>query len=141
MQPYGYNIVNVLITDLEPERSVVDAMNAINAARRNREASVEKAEADKVLAIKAAEADAEAKYLSGAGIAKMRTAITQGFKNSIDDMSECGMNVKDTVHLMLVTQYVALLLLLLRPRVLAAASTLLLRASRHYIVPLVLLLR
>jgi hypothetical protein len=39
--------------------------NRINAAKRDREAAVEKAEADKILAVKAAEAEAEAKHLSG----------------------------------------------------------------------------
>lgn len=37
----------------------------INAAKRDREAAVEKAEAEKILAVKAAEAEAEAKHLSG----------------------------------------------------------------------------
>ena len=42
MGQYGYDIINVLITDIQPERSVLDAMNEINASRRQREAAFEK---------------------------------------------------------------------------------------------------
>ena len=40
-------------------------MNEINAASRMRAAALEKAEAAKIKVVKAAEADAEAKYLHG----------------------------------------------------------------------------
>ena len=42
MARYGYEIVNVLITDLSPDKSVTRAMNEINAARRMREAALDK---------------------------------------------------------------------------------------------------
>lgn len=105
MSGYGYDIVNVLITDLRPERSVMDAMNEINASRRRREAAIEKGEADKILQIKAAEADAEAKYQSGLGIARMRKAITEGFSESIKEMTSVGMETAPAMHMMMVTQY------------------------------------
>ena len=59
---------------------VVEAMNQINAERRLRLAAEEKAEGNKILVIKAAEADAESKYLSGVGLAKRRSAIIAGLK-------------------------------------------------------------
>merc|ERR1740121_163099 len=64
MGNFGYDVVKVLITDLLPERSVLNAMNEINASKRQRQASYERGEADKVLKIKASEADAEAKRLA-----------------------------------------------------------------------------
>merc|ERR1712157_355630 len=91
MGHYGYLILNVLITDLAPEQRVLQAMNEINAARRQREAAVEKGEAEKLLQVKAAEADAESKHLSGLGIAKMRKAIADGFKDSMGSMSSGGL--------------------------------------------------
>ena len=110
MAKYGFVIENVLITDLRPEASVLHAMNEINSARRMREAAVDKAEADKILAVKAGEADAEAKYLSGVGVARMRSAISNGFKESITDMSEkCGLKPAEVVNMMLVTQYLDVL--------------------------------
>uniref|UniRef100_A0A7S1UF81 Band 7 domain-containing protein n=1 Tax=Phaeomonas parva TaxID=124430 RepID=A0A7S1UF81_9STRA len=105
MEPYGYSVINVLITDLRPEASVLRAMNEINASRRAREAAIEKGEADKILQVKAAEADAESKYLSGVGVARMREAITSGFKTSIQELGESGLTAADAVHMMIVTQY------------------------------------
>ena len=110
MQPYGLHIYGCLMTDMLPDSSVLKAMNEINAARRQREANVEKAEAEKVLAVKRAEAEAESKHLSGIGTAKMRQAITDGFRSSINSMQEtCGMEASEVVHMMLVTQYLDVL--------------------------------
>lgn len=50
------------VTDIEPDPKVRAAMNEINAAQRMREAAMQKAEADKVMVVKRAEASAEAKY-------------------------------------------------------------------------------
>jgi len=106
MEPFGYTVLNVLITDLRPEASVLRAMNDINASRRQREAAYEKGEAEKVLLIKAAEADAESKRLTGVGIAKMRLAMAEGFKNSIDMMGQSGLQPPEAMHMMMMTQYV-----------------------------------
>jgi len=105
MSKYGYEIINVLITDLQPEASVLRAMNEINAARRNREAAFEKGEADKMLKIKASEADAESKRLAGVGMAQMRAAMAQGFQDSMKFMKEAGMSESDAMHMMIMTQY------------------------------------
>jgi len=106
MAPFGFQIIKVLITDLQPDARVLAAMNQINTQKRQRAAMQEKAEGDKILRVKAAEAEMEATHLSGKGVAKMRLAITNGFKESISDMQEsCGLHPKDVVHMMLVTQY------------------------------------
>ena len=109
MAHYGYEICSVLMTDLRPDASVLKAMNEINAARRLREAAIDKAEAEKILAVKAGEADAETKYLSGVGVARMRSAITDGFNESINKMSENKMTPQEIVNMMLVTQYLDVL--------------------------------
>ena len=70
--------MRTLVTDIAPDSRVLAAMNEINAARRQREAAVNKAEADKLFMIKKAEGEAETKYLLGVGTAKMREAITSG---------------------------------------------------------------
>jgi len=56
---------------------------AVNSAKRLKFAVAEKAEGQKILQVKAAEAEAEAKYLSGVGVAKQRKAIVDGLKSSI----------------------------------------------------------
>merc|ERR1712217_230905 len=105
MSRYGYEIINVLITDIQPEASVLAAMIQINAARRNREAAFEKGEAEKMLKIKASEADAESKRLAGVGMAQMRAEIAHGFQNSIKFMKESGMTEQESMHMMIMTQY------------------------------------
>jgi len=45
-------------------------MNEIETAKRLRIAAVDQAEAEKIKLVKAAEAEAESKYLSGVGIAR-----------------------------------------------------------------------
>jgi len=106
MHAYGYKIIKVLITDLTPDARVQAAMNDINTQKRQRAAATERAEAEKMLKVKAAEADMESKHLSGVGIAKMRKAITAGFQDSIASMKDsCGLEASDVVHMMLVTQY------------------------------------
>ena len=64
MDKYGYSIVKALITDIDPDHKVKESMNRINAAKREREAALEEAEAGKIRIVKEAEAEAEAKRLS-----------------------------------------------------------------------------
>lgn len=77
---FGQVIHSTLITDLSPDSSVQAAMNAIQTQSRLREAASRKAEAEKILKIKVAEAEAESKFLQGQGIAKQRGAIVEGLK-------------------------------------------------------------
>jgi regulator of protease activity HflC (stomatin/prohibitin superfamily) len=72
MSEFGYDIVKALVTDLSPDRGVKASMNEINAQKRLKEASTAKADGEKILMVKAAEADKEAKYLSGLGVAQQR---------------------------------------------------------------------
>ena len=110
MVRYGYEITSALITDLRPDPSVLRAMNEINAAKRMREASIEKAEAEKIMSVKAGEADAETKYLSGVGVSRMRSAIIDGFNENISKMRhENGMSHQEVVSMMLTTQYLDVL--------------------------------
>jgi len=107
MSTYGYEIVQTLIVDIEPDEHVKRAMNEINAAARMRVAANEKAEAEKILQIKRAEGEAEAKYLSGLGIARQRQAIVDGLRDSVLGFSVNvpGTTAKDVMDMVLVTQY------------------------------------
>ena len=107
MHTYGYLILNSLVTDMTPDYRVRNAMNEINASKRLKEASAEKAEGDKVLVVKSAEAEAESKYLSGVGVARQRKAIVDGLKGSIAGFTSniTGTSPKDVVDLLLITQY------------------------------------
>ncbi|WZZ00505.1 hypothetical protein YC2023_072833 [Brassica napus] len=107
MSAYGFEIVQTLIVDIEPDEHVKRAMNEINAAARMRLAANEKAEAEKILQIKRAEGEAEAKYLSGLGIARQRQAIVDGLRDSVLGFSVNvpGTTAKDVMDMVLVTQY------------------------------------
>jgi regulator of protease activity HflC (stomatin/prohibitin superfamily) len=83
METFGLSIIQTLLTDIEPAAKVKAAMNEINAATRLRSAAAQKAEADKIQVVKAAEADAEAKFLAGQGIARQRQAIINGLRESV----------------------------------------------------------
>ena len=107
MQRFGYLILQALITDLDPDNRVKQAMNEINSSKRLKEAVAEQAEGAKILVVKAAEAEAESKYLSGVGVAKQRKAIVDGLRTSIVDFSEGieAASTKDVMDLLLLSQY------------------------------------
>ena len=107
MAAFGYEIVNVLVTDIVPDAKVKSAMNDINAAQREQVAATARGEADKILVVKKAEAEAESKALQGQGIANQRKAIVEGLQNSIEQFQKAveGATPKDVMQLVLVTQY------------------------------------
>ena len=107
MKEYGYSIVKVLISDIVPDLKVKAAMNDINAAQREREATVSRAETNKMLLVKQAEAEAESKRLQGEGIANQRKAIISGLKDSVEDFAQAvrGSTPQDVMQLVLMTQY------------------------------------
>jgi regulator of protease activity HflC (stomatin/prohibitin superfamily) len=107
MKNYGYEIKQTLVTDLSPNSKVKASMNEINASRRLKEAASHKAEADKIRQVKAAEAEAEARYLSGLGVARQRKAIIEGLKESVGTFSAevKGMQAHDVMDILLLSQY------------------------------------
>jgi regulator of protease activity HflC (stomatin/prohibitin superfamily) len=107
MKTYGYAIDQALVTDIEPDEKVKAAMNEINAAQREQVAASARGEAEKILKVKQAEAEAESKALQGQGIANQRKAIITGLKDSVEAFSQAveGSSPKDVMMLVLVTQY------------------------------------
>jgi len=107
MQTYGYAIDQALVTDIKPDEKVKAAMNEINAAQREQVAASARGEAEKILKVKQAEAEAESKALQGQGIANQRKAIIEGLKQSVEAFSAAveGATPKDVMMLVLVTQY------------------------------------
>ena len=107
MENFGFSIVRALVTDIVPDARVKAAMNEINAARREQDAALAKGEADKTIAVKKAEAEAESKRLQGEGIAAQRKAIIAGLKESVEDFQKVveGATAQDVMTLVLLTQY------------------------------------
>lgn len=107
MDDFGYGIVKALVTDIDPDRKVKEAMNEINAAQRLRVAANEKGEAERILKVKSAQAEAESKALQGKGIADQRKAIVDGLRESVDEFQRSvpGATPQDVMNLVLMTQY------------------------------------
>ena len=107
MSAFGDEIVNVLVTDIVPDAKVKAAMNDINAAQREQVAATARGDAEKILVVKKAEAEAESKALQGQGIANQRRAIIEGLSTSIEGFQKAlgEATAKDVMQLVLVTQY------------------------------------
>lgn len=107
MDDFGYGIVKALVTDIDPDAKVKEAMNEINAAQRMRVAATEKGEAERILRVKSAEAEAQSKALQGKGIADQRKAIVEGLRASVEDFRTGvpGSTAQDVMNLVLMTQY------------------------------------
>jgi regulator of protease activity HflC (stomatin/prohibitin superfamily) len=107
MDDFGYGILKALVTDIDPDPKVKEAMNEINAAQRLRVAAAERGEADRIIRVKAAEADAQSKALQGQGIADQRKAIVEGLRESVDEFQRSvpGASAQDVMNLVLMTQY------------------------------------
>lgn len=103
---YGYQLLGVLVVDIDPDAKVKAAMNEINAQTRLRIAATEKGEADRIMKVAAATAEAQSKALQGKGIADQRAAIVNGLKASVEEMAkvtEGGSN--EVLKMILLTQY------------------------------------
>jgi len=107
MSGFGFNILTALVTDIIPDVKVKAAMNDINAAQRAQVAAQARGEADKILKVKQAEAEAESKALQGNGIARERQAIIDGLSASIEHFQQGvpGATAEEVMALVLLTQY------------------------------------
>jgi regulator of protease activity HflC (stomatin/prohibitin superfamily) len=107
MGNFGFNIYKALVTDIDPDQKVKTAMNEINAQQRLKSAAIERAEANKIEIVKAAEAEAESKKLQGVGVAEQRKAIIAGYRESVEQFKAeiTGVNANDVMLLVLMTQY------------------------------------
>ncbi len=107
MQEFGFEIVKALVTNIELEEKVKNAMNEINEQQRLQVAAQAKGEAEKILIVKKAEAEAESKRLQGEGTANQRKAIIDGLSNSVENFQKSvpGVTSKDIMNLVLITQY------------------------------------
>jgi regulator of protease activity HflC (stomatin/prohibitin superfamily) len=105
MATYGYDIINALITDIDPDPQVKHAMNRINAADREKSAAEYEAEAQRIRIVAKAKAEAESKRLQGQGIADQRREIARGLVESVDVLNTVGINSQEASALIVVTQH------------------------------------
>lgn len=105
MNNYGYGIVKALVTDLDPDIAVKNAMNRINAAEREKLAAEYDGEAEKIRIVAKAKAEAESKRLQGQGIADQRREIARGLEESVEILNKVGINSQEASALIVVTQH------------------------------------
>ena len=105
MATYGYEIVKALITNIEPDQRVKDAMNNINASQRNQVAAAAQGDAQKTLAVKKAEGEKETMRLQGEGVAAERKAIAEGLHESLEIIGQHGLDPREAMALVALTQY------------------------------------
>ncbi len=105
MVNYGYDIIKTLVTDIDPDIQVKEAMNRINAAEREKVAAEYEAEASRIMIVAKARAEAESKRLQGQGIADQRREIARGLEESVDVLNNVGINSQEASALIVVTQH------------------------------------
>ena len=105
MMTYGYDIINTLVTDIDPDIQVKNAMNRINAADREKVAATFESEAQRIRIVAKAKAEAESKRLQGQGIADQRREIARGLVESVDVLNKVGINSQEASALIVVTQH------------------------------------
>lgn len=105
MTNYGYDIIKALVTDIDPDSSVKDAMNTINAAERKKIAAQYEGDAQRILIVERAKAEAESKRLQGKGIADQRREIARGLEESVDTLNKAGINPQEASALIVITQH------------------------------------
>lgn len=105
MTNYGYDIIKALVTDIDPDGEVKNAMNRINAAERKKVAAQYEGDAERILIVEKAKAEAESKRLQGKGIADQRREIARGLEESVDVLNGVGINSQEASALIVVTQH------------------------------------
>ena len=105
MMAYGYDIINTLVTDIDPDIQVKNAMNRINAAEREKTAAMFESEAQRIRIVAKARAEAESKKLQGQGIADQRREIARGLVESVAVLNEVGINSQEASALIVITQH------------------------------------
>lgn len=105
METYGYDIIKTLVTDIDPDSQVKSAMNRINAAEREKVAAQYEGDAQRILIVEKAKAEAESKRLQGQGIADQRREIARGLVESVDVLNKVGISSQEASALIVVTQH------------------------------------
>ncbi|PCJ97737.1 MAG: SPFH domain-containing protein [Flavobacteriaceae bacterium] len=102
---YGFGIIKTLVTDIDPDAQVKEAMNRINASEREKIAAQFEGDAARILIVEKAKAEAESKRLQGQGIADQRREIARGLEESVEVLNKVGINSQEASALIVVTQH------------------------------------
>jgi len=105
MVDYGFDIIKTLVTDIDPDQQVKESMNRINASEREKMAAQFEGDAQRILIVERAKAEAESKRLQGQGIADQRREIARGLEDSVKVLNNVNINSQEASALIVVTQH------------------------------------
>ena len=105
MKNYGFDIIKTLVTDIDPDAQVKESMNRINASEREKVAAQFEGDAQRILIVERAKAEAESKRLQGQGIADQRREIARGLEDSVKVLNNVDINSQEASALIAVTQH------------------------------------
>tara|TARA_A100000164_G_scaffold161988_2_gene143619 strand:+ start:16 stop:957 length:942 start_codon:yes stop_codon:yes gene_type:complete len=105
MKNYGFDIIKTLVTDIDPDSQVKESMNRINASEREKVAAQFEGDAQRILIVERAKAEAESKRLQGQGIADQRREIARGLEDSVKVLNNVDINSQEASALIVVTQH------------------------------------
>ena len=105
MKNYGFDIIKTLVTDIDPDAQVKESMNRINASEREKVAAQFEGDAQRILIVERAKAEAESKRLQGQGIADQRREIARGLEDSVKVLNDVDINSQEASALIVVTQH------------------------------------
>ena len=105
MKNYGFDIIKTLVTDIDPDAQVKESMNRINASEREKVAAQFEGDAQRILIVERAKAEAESKRLQGQGIADQRREIARGLEDSVKVLNGVDINSQEASALIVVTQH------------------------------------
>jgi len=86
MSEYGFDIIKTLVTDIDPDAQVKEAMNRINAAEREKIAAQYEGDAARILI-------------------DQRREIARGLEESVEVLNKVGINSQEASALIVVTQH------------------------------------
>lgn len=111
MQQYGYKIMDVLVTKVDPDRSVIAANNEKYASEQAKVTAENLAAAKFTQVVQSAKAEAEAMKAHGEGIAAERAAIVAGLQQSVHEFEKAvpGTTPADAMALLAYQQYLEVL--------------------------------
>ena len=105
MLDYGFDIIKTLVTDIDPDQQVKESMNRINASEREKMAAQFEGDAQRILIVERAKAEAESKRLQGQGIGDQRREIARGLEDSVKVLNNVDINSQEASALIVVTQH------------------------------------
>ncbi|WP_297316862.1 SPFH domain-containing protein [Bifidobacterium indicum] len=105
MRRFGFSVIKTLVTAIDPSAQVKQAMDSINAAQREKEATRERAAARRIEIETQASADAEKTRMQGEGQANYRREIANGIVDQINSLKAVGMDIDAVNNVVLFNQY------------------------------------